>query len=804
MSLRCFALLLLAMIPIGGFAQQNIETFYLFEKEQDEMLWSDTTLFYRAIQSTEDLYGRVTDFDLPYVARMRRGVAFNDEQSVVDGLKVGTAYHSILRLMGAEEYRRAGLSSVDGWTGHRGGVRLFRFSDEEALRPYSVAVNYTDRNYRLRARVKAERQFAKGWMLHSAMDARTGRDAHVKGVFTNSLTAGLRLSKEFDERHRLAVLLVLPPSVRGEQMAATEEAFSLTGDDYYNPSWGYLAGKVRNARVRREFVPLFGADYLQTITPNTSLRVTAGGRAGIRKRSALGWYDARSPLPDDYRNMPSYTMDAANERAWREGDSKITQVDWDELILENKRGSGHSIYTLEDRVERITDLQARVGFETEVDPRLRLYYGGEIAWQRTRAYKQMRDLLGGDYIIDIDQYLVGDDTFGNRLENDLRHPHREIREGDRFGYDYALDQRVAMANFRAEYRASRFRGDVSAEVGDAVVGREGFFEKELYPGNGSFGRSRRVHFTPYTFKILGGYSFSAKNYLEVVVMASARAPLSRHIFVQPLYNNRVVDRPVEEKTFAAEVNWRYWGERVEVQATGYVTLSKDGRQSMSYYDDTERVYSNMTISQIDRLAWGVEAAVAWSVTPRWQILGAASLGQLTYSNDQCVNILTDVDNRVVEQDARSYMKAYHQGGVPHITACGEVSYWSRKSWNVKASVGYAGQRYIDPVALRRTDRVVNHGDNTASGREALVAQERLKDAFRLDVSVSKTFYLGDARLTAFVQLRNLTNQHDIYGGYESLRMQRTRVATAEYLMPQPTRYTHVCPRSIYCMISYRF
>ena len=34
----------------------------------------------------------------------------------------------------------------------------------------------------------------------------------------------------------------------------------------------------------------------------------------------------------------------------------------------------------------------------------------------------MRDLLGGDHIVDLDQYLIDDDTYGNLLQNNLRNP----------------------------------------------------------------------------------------------------------------------------------------------------------------------------------------------------------------------------------------------------------------------------------------------------------------------------------------------------------------------------------------------
>lgn len=46
--------------------------------------------------------------------------------------------------------------------------------------------------------------------------------------------------------------------------------------------------------------------------------------------------------------------------------------------------------------------------------------------------------MGRSYFVDRDYYLIDDGVYGNKLQNDLRHPDRIIREGDRFGYDYDL------------------------------------------------------------------------------------------------------------------------------------------------------------------------------------------------------------------------------------------------------------------------------------------------------------------------------------------------------------------------------
>lgn len=139
----------------------------------------------------------------------------------------------------------------------------------------------------------------------------------------------------------------------------------------------------------------------------------------------------------------------------------------------------------------------------------------------------MRDLLGAEYITDIDQYLVDDDTYSNLLQNDLRRPGRTIRKGGRFGYDYALTTRRADARLHAEYRSDRFRADLVLSLGAAAVCRRGYYEKELFPGAQSYGRSRRVRFTPYTLKATAGWAFSPRSYLEASAAAEAVLPTPR-------------------------------------------------------------------------------------------------------------------------------------------------------------------------------------------------------------------------------------------------------------------------------------
>ena len=804
-----YGCLLLGLLTVcGAAAQHPDDEYYPYAARQEErtpLLLTDSTLFYRAVQTTPDLYAEHTAFNLPYVSVKRRGLNYRDESASVGGVRLSSRYFGAMRLLGADEVRYGGLAAADGTTGGLGGLRLFRFADDYPQASRYAAVSFTDRNYLAGARLSVTEPLGRDWSGTAALDARTGRDMHVEGVFTNALTAGFRAARHLGEGHTLGFLLIVPPSVRGTRLSSVEEAFRLAGDNLYNPAWGFQDGKVRNSRVRREFVPLAAATYCVRLSPATWLDMAAGAEYGVRKYSALGWYDARTPMPDNYRYLPGYTGDRETELAWRSNDARYTQVCWDELIARNRMAGGHAVYTLEDRAERIRNFGFDALFTTAPDERLTLRYGFSYRHARTRSYKQMRDLLGADHITDIDQYLVDDDTYGNLLQNDLRHPGRTVREGDRFGYDYALSTREATVRLSAEYRSDRLRADVALALGDAAVLRRGYYEKELFPGTQSLGRSRRMGFTPYTVKALVGWAFSPRSYLEASAAAGAAVPDAADLFYQPLYNNRTVDDPAAGRFYAAELNFTRTGERLSLRITAFAVATLDGIQSRRYYDDMAGVYSDMAVTGIGRMACGVEAAADLRLAYRWSLSLAASGGRYKYIRNPRVTVISDVDNSAVDTRAESHMGGCTLGAAPQLTACAELSYFGPRGWGFRASAGYAGLRYVEPVPLRRTARIARQGGITREMFDAFTHQERLGDAFTFDASLFKSFYFGRSRLTASLMLRNLLGDADtVYSGYESLRVRRIRSGDALYFAPHATRYTYAYPRSFYLTISYKF
>lgn len=125
----CCALLFL-LFPCAAAAQYPGDEYYPYaeREERRELLTTDSTIFYRAVQSPSDLYGLRTGFNLPQVALRRRGLDYTLERTSLMGVAVSYRYLAALRLLGAEEQRYAGAcrrARGAGCGGRHAGVPVF-------------------------------------------------------------------------------------------------------------------------------------------------------------------------------------------------------------------------------------------------------------------------------------------------------------------------------------------------------------------------------------------------------------------------------------------------------------------------------------------------------------------------------------------------------------------------------------------------------------------------------------------------------------------------------------------------------
>ncbi len=779
-------------------------------EEYAPVITTDTTLFYRAIRVSEDLFSSVVDYAFPSAGLSRRGVGYHEREIAYAGLLLPVRHISSFTALRAER-RRVTASDIASWRGRNlAGVDEFSFPLFHRVARTIVGANFADKGYNMALRGYTSHEFGRGWSIDASLDVRTGRDLYADGVFRNSANIGLHLAKRWSDDESLSLLLTFAPSMRGLRSSSSDEAFALTGDNLYNPSWGWHEGKQRNSRVRRDMMPLSVVSYRRDIGVNTTFDAAISIEAGKTRNSNLGWYDARTPMPDNYRYMPSYIADATSSQmvadAWRAGDSRYTQIDWAELYAVNDMADGEAVYAVEDRVRRIVDLGAAARFRTTIRDNLWLDYGLSARVSLTRNYRQMRDLLGADHLTDIDLYLIDDDTYSNLLQNDLRHPDRKVYEGDRFGYDYALRHESLGVMVGLEYRAGFFDICFAATLGEEWMSRRGYYEKELFPMGGSYGNSPRINLTTHHLALALGYAFTPRHYLGVNLAWMGDVPEAETLFWNPNYNNRLVDNPTTEKRVAMEVTYRSNLGFMQLQGSLFAHSTGDAMDGFRYYDDLAGEYVDSHISGISRICYGAELAADIEITRYWRAEVAATAMRHRYSKNPMVKILSDASNSVVDSGSESHMGDCEVGGTPRFAATASINYFSRKWWGVEISTSWLGGRYVEASMVRRTERVARQAATSPESFRTIVEQRRLGDCYDLSLVVSKMWRMrNDSRIRVMMSVRNILNKRDmVVTAYESDRVRAVWQGATTTYEPLPTRLTYAYPRTFYLSATYTF
>ena len=309
-----------------------------------------------------------------------------------------------------------------------------------------------------------------GWAYAASISGRIGGNDFVEGVTYNAWAYFLSAEKRFNERHQLAFTFFGVPTQRGAQMAATQEAYSLADSYWYNPNVGMQNGKLRNARVRSYHEPVAMLNYF--FNPTDKLRITAAAsfRFGQNGYSALDWNSAADPRPDYYRNLPSYWYakgdpghQALLTQAWKENREKMMYIDFDKLynvnynsnaasgdrptlnyegtgLEESVQGQNRSRYIISERHTDQRDLRLKLQGEYTISQRQNIVGGVDFRRNRTEYYTSIKDLLGGDYWVNIDNFAERDIHASEERTKSLNDLNRSdnyiVREGDKYGYDY--------------------------------------------------------------------------------------------------------------------------------------------------------------------------------------------------------------------------------------------------------------------------------------------------------------------------------------------------------------------------------
>ena len=794
-------------------AQQTGEDYYLYkidaEREMVEMINSDTALFYRLGRRSGDLYGEVTDYKFSFVDFARRGLAYYERGVWLDGVAVEYNEVPTLRRLGLMESRYSGVTVSENTASMAAGSDSFSALQGVPLLAVNIGTFVSGKGYLGGVRATVHSMMSGGWSMSLHTTAKGGNDMYVDGVFNNSVDVGFRLGREFSSGGNLALLLIAKVGERGLRSGSVDEVFTLRDDKLYNPNWGYLSGEKRNSRVRRDYMPFAMIAYSRPLGSSTQMTLSLGGRYGQRSYSALGWYGAMTPRPDNYRYLPSYYADddvaslVADE--WRNGNKQYTQINWAELYHQNSMSNRGAIYALEDRVRRTTRAEASLRFRSEFGGGLAVSYGLSGYFNSNRNFKQMNNLLGALYLDDIDYYLMDDDTFSRNLQNNLQNPNRRVGEGGRFSYDYSLTELNFAADACLEYSVGRWFTNASLRISNHSMWREGFYEKEIFSGGRSLGRSKVKSFAPYVFKAQVGCNISARHILDIGAMAAKRAPDVDNIFLNSEYNNKIVDNPMAESHYAAELNYKYLSQRLNLVLSVFGCVTNNQMDTFRMYDDLSAEYCDVVMEGLSTARYGIELAGEVKISKHLKASLAASAARYIYSKNPSLSYYSDADNSVICSQSTSYVGECAVGGAPQLSGVASFTYLNYRGWAASCSVQCVVGRYADVSFVRRTERVARQASASAEIYDEFMHQQRFNDVATVDASLSRWFNLSRSRISLTLSVKNLLGQRDIIsGGYEQSRIRNYMSGSQRVYAPLQNIVTYSYPRTWYGVVSWKF
>lgn len=768
---------------------------------------------------------RIRGYDNENFTTYMNGIPVNDLE---DGGTVWNQWGGLNNVMYNRE-NTIGLQPTTFTFGGVGGAYALDSRASKQRKQFQVSYAATNRNYRHRLMATySTGMLKKGWAVSLSASRRWASEGYVPGTFYDGYSYFLSVEKFFGSKHSLALTIFGTPTRSGRSSAAVKEAYAIAGTNYYNPNWGYLNGRKRNANVGSYHLPTFILTKEWKINEKSSLMNSVGFTFGQSGSTFLDWNNAPDPRPDYYRYLPSYYKDdsvqlAIVEKQLRDNEA-ARQINWDNLYeanamswetIDSANGDPNSSvtgkrarYVVENRIQSTKRLNIANTYNNTVNDHVAVTAGINYQLQITRNYKVVEDLMGADFYVDVNQFAIRDfpDSF-TAAQNDLNRPNRILKEGDRFGWDYVSHVHRAAAWGQGVFKFNKVDFFVAAELSFSAFWRDGKTKVGLFPNN-SFGKSEVKKFFNYAVKGGVTYKIDGRNYLFANGSYMTRAPYFDNSFVSPRTRNEVANNLKSETIYSAELGYNLRTPRVKLKADLYFTQFNDQTQTVRYFHDDFRTLVNYTLTNVDIRHWGGELGAEVKVYKGFSATLTAALGRYTYVSRPNA-LVTQDNNQTVVRNETVYAKGFNVGGTPQAAFSFGINYRDPKFWFVGVNFNYYDWMWLPFSPARRTEAAVELVDPNSEAFDNIINQERLKGQFTMDINAGYSWLLNNQFkgmkkrhfLVFNVSVSNATNNTQfITGGFEQLRFDYLNKDADRF----PSKYYYGYGATFFASIIYRF
>ena len=674
-------------------------------------------------------------------------------------------------------------------------------TDATAIRQrkqFRASYAYSNRSYNHRIMATySSGILKKGWAFSASASYRVAKQSYMPGTFYDSWAYFLAASKKIGDKHIINLTAFGVPTRRGKMSPAVQEMYDIAGSNYYNPVWGYQNGKVRNSRVFQSHLPTFIFSHEFNIDKTSNLHTAVAFQFGETANSALNWYNAPNPNPDYYRNLPSNQVDSSLAAQVYELYSTIEQarqVRWDKLYEVNVLGidtvhnangiEGNTVtgkrsrYVIEERVVRSKDFTVNSYYNKTFGKHVDFTAGLNYRFSHARNFKRVKDLLGGDFFVDLNQFaeLAFRDEVTN--QNNIETPNRIVKEGDEYGYNYTYTHHKAGAWVQAKVNFKKVEFFAAAGLNISAYWRKGLWQTGLFP-DGSKGKSEEFLFINPSVKGGVTYKINGRNYIYANSSYFTRAPYIFNIFLSPNTRNQTASHIESEQITASELGYTYNSPKVKIKILGYYAQFLNGTETKRYWHDQYNSNVNQTMTNMDRQYVGGEFGVEGNIYKGFGMNAVVGIGRGTYIDRPTVTLTSDNTAEVLLENETVYFKNFHAVAGPQWANSLGIFYNSPQYWFVRLNANWFDWIYVEANPIRRTAGAVEGLEQGSELYNTIVNQEKLAGQFVMDIfggyswrlnNTFKNMKGGSKYINFTLSINNLLNNTKFRtNGFEQLR-----------------------------------
>lgn len=771
---------------------------YIFDEDQiadDEGLAQNVGTIQGA---TDDIYYQASSYNFSPLYFRHRGLDNTWQTNYINGIDFndpmrGSFSYSSLGGMTSTAFRNKtvdiALDAASYGMGSIGGQSNYNTYASYYAPGFKGALSYTNSNYMLRAMLSyASGVTRNGWAVSASIIGRYAPEGVVEGTWYNSLGYAVSVQKIFNEQHSLNLTTWGAPTQRATAQVSTQEAYDLTGDNLYNPSWGWFNGKKRSARVNTSFDPSVVLNWLWKPKQGTTLNTAFGYRHNAYAQTRLNYY-GYSPNPDYYRNMPSfYAPDAQEGTAlydaqleqynfitdlWQ-NNKEFRQIQWDTFYqsnLENRENfdrdpqwAGQSTTILENNHSNFSSWMLSSTLNHKINSSMNLQGGLNINYSDAHYFKTVEDLLGGEFWRDIDTYSERD--FGNNpdiLQNDMRNPNRKAYKGDVFGYDYNIRMIIARAWLQNQIETSHWNINYGGEISYTNFVRHGNMQNGRAPLN-SLGDGERHDFDNAMLKAGATYKLDGRNYFSAHAAYGSRAPRPYDSYVSARIKDTAVTGLSSERFFSGDISYTWNYNRFRGSVTGFLTHIWNGMKHTGFYDYDLKSFMNYSISGVETEFKGIEVGMEYAILSNLSATFAGTFSRYQYKNNPWG--VRSYENGAEDDVTRQvFLKNYFVGCTPQQAYTLGLKY-NISRWFFELRGSYMADNYYDVSYARHEEmpglwKYCSSEEDYIARRDEITHQDKLKNAFVMALSVGKVLYTKFGSINFNLSVDNLLNNRNI-------------------------------------------